>query len=186
MEYRFGPGEELPYEFNESLYQTTFGTSGWCHLICEEDGLEGRELEICLANRKPYTRPVHACCHPDSAWKEQTLDLRALRTCRHLYAEANKVLWTTNTFSFQLPMSLELFLKHRNASQKSIMYNLRLHIHSMAGTAAEWRRALNNTMVQSLKGLKHLRIYIEMGAGQRELELYQGAQFECAIRICDS
>lgn len=80
--YRFGPGEELPYEDNEMLYQSTYGTSGWCHLVCEEDCPEGQVVKWGANDR--YTRPAHSISSPERAWKEETLDIRTLRTCRPL------------------------------------------------------------------------------------------------------
>ena len=37
------------------------------------------------------------------------VDLNVLGTCRQLYEEANHLLWTTNTFSFEDPKSFEKF-----------------------------------------------------------------------------
>lgn len=85
--------------------------------------------------------------------------LTILRLSRQIYVEANKVLWTTNTFSFTDPMAFKRFMSTRSVHQKRMLRNLRLEFEwSLMDSSKAWNSALILPMVRSLSGLRHLRL----------------------------
>jgi hypothetical protein len=87
--------------------------------------------------------------------------LQVLRTCRQIYLEASRVLWATNTFSFNRPETLKAFMNDRKTAQKQLLKNLHLDMKwHMKQDKRAWEKALTLTLVRSLKGLRavHLRI----------------------------
>jgi hypothetical protein len=88
--------------------------------------------------------------------------LQLLRTCRQIYLEASRVLWTTNTFSFDNPKFLRMFMNDRKTAQKQLLKNLHLDMAWHRRTQKrDWERTLTLTLVRSLKGLRTLHLYIE-------------------------
>jgi hypothetical protein len=88
--------------------------------------------------------------------------LQLLRTCRQIYLEASRVLWTTNTFSFSSPGALKMFMNDRKTAQKQLLKNLHLDMAwHWNNQKHNWEKALTMTLVRSLKGLKTFHLYIE-------------------------
>lgn len=88
--------------------------------------------------------------------------LTVLRACRQMYAEANEILWTTNTFSFTDGITLKRFLMTRNIHQKRLIRSLRFEVKwniHLPGTK-EWNHALSMPIVKSLSELRNLRLQI--------------------------
>jgi hypothetical protein len=88
--------------------------------------------------------------------------LQLLRTCRQIYLEASRVLWTTNTFSFDNPKSLRMFMKDRKTAQKQLLKKLHLDMAwHRRDQKRDWGKTLTLSLVRSLKGLRTLYLYIE-------------------------
>lgn len=86
------------------------------------------------------------------------MHLTALRVCRQIYNEANRVLWSTNTFSFHDVVTFYRFMDTRTTCQKRLLKKLRLQIDSVANEEAGWSRVLGVTLIRSLRGLRSLRL----------------------------
>lgn len=94
------------------------------------------------------------------------MHLTVLRVSRQLYAEANQILWTTNTFSFRTGTSLRYFLMTRTFHQKRSIRRLRCRMDWRR--PSDWRRpgdhewgsALDVAVIKSLTGLRTLRLKI--------------------------
>ena len=96
-------------------------------------------------NRCAYMRVIH---------------LGLLRTCRQVYTEANRVLWQTNTFSFNDAHSFSCFMGERNNHQKGFMKKLRLAMNLFSGSGPLWSRRLTLPLVEPLQGLRYLWLAI--------------------------
>lgn len=88
--------------------------------------------------------------------------LQILRTCRPTYIEAARLLWCTNTISFNDARTFKEFMSCCNSAQTQFMTRLHLDItlHS-ARRVGEWDSALTMANVKSLKGFKTLHISLK-------------------------
>jgi len=64
---------------------------------------------------KPWTSFAREAARKSSGQRHQVtppiLSFAMLGTCRQMYEEASFLLWTTNTFSFEKPISLKTFIE---------------------------------------------------------------------------
>ncbi len=93
------------------------------------------------------------------------LALHLLRTCRQVYHEANRVLYSANTFCFQDPALLTRFVSHLDSvpsgSKTTALRHLDLHMTICTGTHENaWNRALH-TVVQHFASLKRMDTSID-------------------------
>ena len=104
--------------------------------------------------------------------------LQVLRSCRQIYLEASRTLWTTNTFSFSDPDVLKRFMNDRKVTQKQLLKKLHLDIRWLSrGQKRAWERALTLTLVRSLKSLRKVDLYIEQGILNRNLQIDSNPMF---------
>ncbi|MCJ1293717.1 hypothetical protein MMC34_005272 [Xylographa carneopallida] len=82
------------------------------------------------------------------------LQLSLLGSCRQIYVEANKVLWGTNTFSFEGTKLLRDFLAQLNAQQKQLLRK----VHVKWNALGLHFDALSKATIKALRGLKVLHI----------------------------
>lgn len=88
------------------------------------------------------------------------MHLTVLRASRQIYVEANRVLWTTNTFSFDDGPSLGEFTKTMKPHQKQLIRNLRFEMCWSSANVMPWNSALSMALVKSFTGLQTLRLQI--------------------------
>ncbi len=89
------------------------------------------------------------------------MHLTLLRVCRQIYNEANHVLWTTNTYSFNdAGYSLCRFIDDRTTHQKRLLRKLRFQMDWVWGEERNWKHWLKITLIRSLTGLRSLRLQI--------------------------
>ena len=88
----------------------------------------------------------------------EEMHLTALRVCRQIYNEADRVLWSTNTFSFHEKDTLRHFMGTRTTCQKRSLQKLRLQIDSVANEEKAWSSVLGLKLIRSLHGLRSLRL----------------------------
>ena len=112
-----------------------------CYVMCLSNITEDEAQASFCASTSPWFDEVcanrHEQCSPQKLlysksnsipWWRLTLDLRFLRTCRHIYNAAKDLCYRTNIFSFD---SLEVFMKFgTRMSWVSHIRNLRLRIQS--------------------------------------------------------
>lgn len=106
----------------------------------------------------------HAGCHTmgHRTNKDNKPYLQVLRTCRQVYLEASRVLWNTNTFSFNDHITLRMFMDNRKTAQKQLLRKLHLDMRWPSGSEkCDWEKALTLTLIRSLKGLRIFHLYIE-------------------------
>lgn len=138
----------------------------WKHKVCHHDCKENR------SDRKA-PRPHFECRFreeelyfdmfdedPEPLYDDVTLHLTVLRASRQLYVEANRVLWTTNTFSFPDGVTFREFMNTRNIHQKRLIRSLRFEMEWGFGRETYWNSALSMALVKSLTGLQTLRLQI--------------------------
>ena len=140
-------------------------------------------------------RQPHQTCHKDLAYEMgyrpdkrpniELMHLTALRVCRQVFNEANHVLWTTNTFSFDdADPTFNAFIDSRTTRQKQLLRNLRLCMDWVYEDDQSWNRALRVTLIKSLTGLRSLRLQINhsmdaaLYRGAKELGLYPMRQLQ--------
>ena len=97
-----------------------------------------------------------------------TVDLNVLGVCRQLYEEANFLLWATNGFSFDDPLSFERFLGSLNPAQKRNITSLYFHLkighvqdYYRLDTLDQWWTALKMPYLNMLRGIEHLHLCLE-------------------------
>lgn len=162
---------ELSFEDNEQL------RAPWRHIVCERDCPEDQPDEkvvFALDGEEPervhWFRPHERCNiqydEPDpdlpiDFWDHETMRLTVLRACRQIYVEANQILWTTNTFSCIDATTFKRFMMTRTIGQKRLIRTLRLEMErENQESFARWSSSLNMALVNSLSGLRTLRLCI--------------------------
>ena len=182
---RYFYDDEVSFEVNEELHaglhwspelQQTYG-SAWRHVVCEEDCPENQEdRKMTTSDGEVLSMQSHFACGShlydkpserdvvNGAWLHyyhETMRLRVLRSCRQIYVEANNILWTTNTFSFDDATTLKRFMMTRTINHKRLIKSLRLQMAWMFCGEKEWNSAINMPLVRSLSGLRRLRLNIQ-------------------------
>ena len=170
----------------------------WRHKVCEndcrEDGRGVLQIAKCSIEGTTYWRPTYKACQPcyvdadtngpPELWKHRTMHLTLLRVCRHIYREANNILWTTNTYSFNMGSALHKFVKTRTIDQKSLFRNLRLEIYWDVPTKSmDWLEYLGIIAFRSLVGLRKLRLNI---VTDLTTSLYHNPDFRKSAMLKDS
>ena len=91
------------------------------------------------------------------------LDLRILGACRQLYEEANVILWTTNTFSFEDGPSLQEFIQGLHTTQRNKLTRMHIDLEWDSTSSKQWREALLPSLVSKLNALQTLHITFDQG-----------------------
>lgn len=84
------------------------------------------------------------------------LDLSILRACRQIYEEANVLLWTTNTFSFEDSMPWSLFVNGLHSTQRTKLTRMHIDFAWNISSANEWEALLRPSLISKFKGLRTL------------------------------
>ena len=117
----------------------------------------------------------------------QEMHLTALRVCRQIYSEANRVLWSTNTFSFHDVVTFYHFMDTRKTYQKRLLQKLRLQVKCVPDQEGPWSYVLDMKFIRSLVGLRSLRLQInhKMDAAgyQRIKALWDDSDWRTAIQM---
>lgn len=90
------------------------------------------------------------------------LDLSILGACRKMYEEANAILWSTNTFSFEDGLSLQKFIQGLHTTQSNKL--TRVHIDmdwGLGRSEKQWREALQPSLMSKLNALQMLHITLD-------------------------
>ncbi len=147
----------------------------WRHIVCQCDHPEDEMVENSRrtktnGNEKIIRRQPHRDCDVELAydirtdreqWGHESMDLKALQVCRQIYNEANIVLWSTNTFSFNdAGISLKHFMKARTTHQKRLLRRLRVEMDWVWEEDDLFDRVLHPTFIKSLTGLRCVRLQI--------------------------
>ena len=74
-------------------------------------------ISCCLLRSSPLDMPLHLRDIRSKIHPNQKFNLAVLGVCRHLYEQAHHVLWTTNTLSFDDPVSFGKFFSSFNLGQ---------------------------------------------------------------------
>lgn len=88
--------------------------------------------------------------------RKPTLNLSILGACRQMYEEANVLLWTTNTFSFEDPPTLRVFIDGLHSTQRNKLSRIHIDFEGLSFSAFEWEQALRPSFLSKLKGLRTL------------------------------
>ncbi|KAL8676310.1 MAG: hypothetical protein Q9224_007299, partial [Gallowayella concinna] len=122
-------------------------------------------------NRLPWSVPHDDCrldyelpksSGPVEYHEHEGMRLTVLRASRQMYTEANRVLWTSNTFSFPECITLKRFMMTRSIHQKRLIRSLRFEMEwgALSGLEQSYDRVLTMPVVKSLIGLRSLRLNI--------------------------
>ncbi|KAL8760569.1 MAG: hypothetical protein Q9184_003251 [Pyrenodesmia sp. 2 TL-2023] len=104
-----------------------------------------------------------------------------------MYAEANRILWTTNTFSFTEASIFKEFIRIRHIHQKRLIRNFRFKMDWCSIGRWPWNSALNMALVKSCTGLRTLRLHITLNV-EKELwdrvkdEFVQQTEYTAGLR----
>lgn len=113
---------------------------------------------------------------------ECRIKLDILRACRQIYNEANPILWTMNTFSFNTAHTCQLFFELQTSGQKAALRSLHLFIDLKGGCDKQgWNVTLSKSLMRSLKGLSDLRLVVEV---DMQIQRYR-AQKSCDMVFCE-
>lgn len=185
VHFRYLYDDEFSFETNEELHtgmrwsqklRKGYG-SAWRHVVCENDCPEAQEDRNFTTSRGVVfiKRSHHACesdliydtPDPDLIYTElcyfghETMRLSVLRSCRQIYVEANRILWTSNTFSFADPTTFRRFMMTRTTNQRRLIKSLRLQMEQVLDEEYQWNKSLNMALVRSLSTLRRLRLNME-------------------------
>lgn len=175
------------------------------HIVCRRDRPEHEMTEQEIGWRQPHQSCDHELSqkwgynpmtYPGEEKKPdpESMHLTVLRVCRQTYNEANNVLWTTNTFSFNdADPTFVDFMESRSTPQKKLLRKLRLQMDWVYEDDKCWNRVLRITLIRSLIGLRSLRLQINHSmkakvyqwakARGNELGLFQMRQLEFIDKI---
>lgn len=104
-----------------------------CEHDCPEDEPDGKVLNAGDRDGCYWIWSHHLCTadfdlpetlHSIKCGNNETLQLSLLPVSRQMYVEVNRVLWTTNTFSFAHGTMFQDFLMRRNVHQKRMIRSL--------------------------------------------------------------
>ena len=95
--------------------------------------------------------------------RKPMLDLRILGACRQLYEEANVILWTTNTFSFEDGPSLQKFIQGLHSTQSKKLNRMHVDMEYYSTSDEQWREALLPSLLSKLTALQTLHITFDQG-----------------------
>ena len=91
----------------------------------------------------------------------ETIQLAILRVCRQIYSEANDVLWSTNTFSFDdADRTFVDFIESMTTQQQKMLRKLRLQMDWVYEDDKVWDRVLGAKRLRSLPRIQGLRLQI--------------------------
>lgn len=171
--------DDLTFEEHDDLYYMTYSRSPWRHIVCEDDGPEdGPPTKKWVPNPRSYFqlpgpdlyRGPHADCDLDDEQpgpsrrmkfdEHETMRLTILAVSHQIYAEANCILWTTNTFSCPDGITFQRFMMTRTLSQKRLIRNLRFEMEWVWVEEKPWNKAFSMPLVKSMIGLRTLRLNI--------------------------
>ena len=88
--------------------------------------------------------------------RKPILDLRILGACRQMYEEANVLLWTTNTFSFEDSTSLKIFIGGLHSTQITKLTRMHIDFAWNIEAADAWELLLRPSFVSKLNSLRTL------------------------------
>lgn len=86
------------------------------------------------------------------------LDLSMLGASRQMYEEANLLLWSTNTFSFEDPVSFDKFMNKLTSLQKKKLTKMHIRIDWLSYDYEQWERVLKIRLLEKFKGLKTVHL----------------------------
>lgn len=201
--------DDLDFETNEELHsgmrwsdqlKATYG-SAWRHLVCKQDCPENQEdKKLTTSGGEVLSIRPHFSCESDLGYEpieptmiygdwddddHEMMRLSALRSCRQIYVEANNILWTTNTFSFDDATTFQRFMMTRTIDQKRSIKSLRLQMDWEFGNYKEWNKALNMALVRSMSGFRHLRLRIDHGREATSHDHAKSHDFLYATTYCE-
>lgn len=105
------------------------GHISWRHLVCQGACREEHATKVAIRSSEedeedPIWQKTYSTCDPDDydiypselhrLPSHSFMGLTVLRVSRQMYAEANRILWTTNTFSFGTGTALRYFPNNQN------------------------------------------------------------------------
>ena len=99
----------------------------------------------------------HSQCM-DMPERDDRMSLQLLKVCLQAYEEANYLLLSTNTFSFQETNTLHFFLKTLNASQRKKLITLRIVKYGTADSRMDSLKMRTSTFLRNAKFIRKLHI----------------------------
>ncbi|KAL8846645.1 MAG: hypothetical protein Q9221_008285 [Calogaya cf. arnoldii] len=195
--------EKEPDSENEDESATQPEHIYWRHAICQHDCPENQPdkkkvvVDQWDSKNAIWLRPHQQCIfraedtysadytpEPEALPHHPTLNLTILRASRQIYVEANRILWTTNTFSFADGLTFAEFMKTRTIHQKRLINNLRIEMHWDHGDEEHWNKALNMATVRSLTSLRSLRLQVSADI-EEKLWRHSKDRFVCLTSYAD-
>ena len=88
------------------------------------------------------------------------LSLSLLGACRQAYEEANLLLWTTNTFSFEDGTTLRTFVNSLHSTQRKKLTRMHIDFAIQCISDKECQQALSLSLISRLNGLRTLHATI--------------------------
>lgn len=98
--------------------------------------------------------------------RKPMLDLRILGACRQMYEEANMLLWTTNTFSFEDSTCLKIFIDGLHSTQRNKLTRMHIDFAWKIDSALGWIRLLRPSFVSKFISLQTLYATFDHYAGE--------------------
>lgn len=101
------------------------------------------------------------------------MHLKILRTCRQIFAEANRTLSATNTFSFNDPASFKRYMETRIPFRTQNLRKLRLVTDWTSDGHWAWTVTLHMSRLNSLQDLQDLRLIINNDVSEASIATFE-------------
>ena len=166
----------------------------FCHTVCKATASENQVYREFMSPHDPVAvdrlagflsfafRTRHSHCTswkfmdharsengPVSEAKESAhpmLSLTLLGACRQAYEEANLLLWTTNTFSFEDGRTLKTFVNSLHSTQRKKITRMHIDFAFDCISKVQCQQALSLSLISRLNGLRTLHVTISQPSQQ--------------------
>ena len=104
------------------------------------------------------------------------LDLRVLGVYRQMYEEANAILWTTDTFSFEDGLPLQEFIQGLHMTQRSKLTRMHIDVAWNLHLAEQWRESLLPSLMSKPNALQTLDITFDQDFSCLHMNILLGSK----------
>lgn len=147
--------KHVPADDSAQFYSITFKER---HVHCKSWSLE--DERFWNAEQRRLFRLMTA-----EERRKPMLDLSILGACRQMYEEANVLLYTTNTFSFEETTPFKTFVDGLHSTQRKKLTRIHIDLAWDPFSALEWERSLRPSLISKLDGLRTLHATLDQSSG---------------------
>lgn len=164
----------LPYEIRQEIYKYAFRRE--ILYLHERLGLDSSWSIHCVVHS--IGGPCGTASFLSECRKQLGIDfperlpIESLQVCQKFYAEASEVLWSTNTWHFEGAAVFSDVLARTDPHNRAAMKRLSLVVpwwDLCQRSRSRWAEVLRGPLIETLRGLKELKVVITYFSGPEEL-----------------